>query len=89
MVLLAFVAITVNYLDRANLSVALPSMSNDLGLTAGESGLILGAFFWTYALLQVPAGSLVDRVGSRISFAIAVAWWSIFTAATALSLIHI
>ena len=85
MVLLAFVAITVNYLDRANLSVALPSMSNDLGLTAGESGLILGAFFWTYALLQVPAGSLVDRVGSRISFAIAVAWWSIFTAATALA----
>lgn len=82
---LAFAAIAVNYVDRANLSVALPFVQRDLHLSAGVSGLILGAFFWTYSVFQLPAGSLVDRLGARIGFAFAVGWWSIFTAATVLS----
>ncbi|WP_250517217.1 MFS transporter [Caballeronia sp. INDeC2] len=85
MVFLAFLAIVTNYMDRANLSVALPYMNAELHLTSGESGLILGAFFWTYAAFQIPAGMLVDRLGAKAVFAAAVVWWSIFTMATGLA----
>lgn len=85
MVFLAFVAIVTNYMDRANLAVALPYMNTDLHLSAGESGLILGAFFWTYAAFQIPAGMLVDRLGAKAVFAAAVVWWSAFTMATGLA----
>jgi MFS transporter, ACS family, D-galactonate transporter len=84
-VVLAFFAILTNYMDRANLAIALPYMNGELHLTSGESGLILGAFFWTYALFQVPAGILVDRLGSRVVFAGAVVWWSLFTMATTIA----
>ena len=46
-------------------------------------GLILGAFFWTYALMQIPAGRIIDRLGTRIGLAVAVGWWSLFTVFTA------
>jgi MFS transporter, ACS family, D-galactonate transporter len=85
MVFLAFVAIVTNYMDRANLSVALPYMNAELHLSAAESGLILGAFFWTYAAFQIPAGMLVDRLGAKAVFAAAVVWWSLFTMATSLA----
>lgn len=79
---LAFIAIITNYMDRANLSIALPYLNADLHLSSAESGFILGAFFWTYALFQLPAGWLVDRFGARVVFAGAVVWWSAFTIAT-------
>jgi MFS transporter, ACS family, D-galactonate transporter len=85
MVFLAFVAIVTNYMDRANLAVALPYMNTELHLSSAESGLILGAFFWTYAAFQIPAGMLVDRLGARAVFAAAVVWWSLFTMATSLA----
>ncbi|WP_031466569.1 MFS transporter [Sciscionella sediminilitoris] len=79
---LAFLAICINYIDRANLSVALPYLNTELHLDPALSGLVLGAFFWTYSLFQLPLGWLVDKVGSRAMFAVAVVWWSVFTAAT-------
>src|SRR3954453_14694025 len=82
---LCFAGLTVNYVDRANLSVALPSMSKELGFGPEVEGLVLGAFFLSYALLQLPVGHLVDRFGARIMFAISGLWWSLFTAATALA----
>jgi ACS family D-galactonate transporter-like MFS transporter len=83
MVSLCFFGLTINYIDRANLGVALPSMSKDLGLSSSVEGVALGAFFATYALFQLPMGHYVDRIGERVVFAIAVAWWSVFSAATA------
>ncbi|WP_287833863.1 MFS transporter, partial [Burkholderia sp.] len=85
MVFLAFLAIVTNYMDRANLAVALPYMNTELHLSSAESGLILGAFFWTYAACQIPAGMLVDRFGAKLVFAGAVVWWSAFTMATSLA----
>jgi ACS family glucarate transporter-like MFS transporter len=82
---LAFLGIFINYVDRANLSVALPYMQEELNISPGAAGLILGAFFWTYAPFQLPAGWLADKLGARIMFTVAAAWWSIFTAFTALS----
>lgn len=85
MVFLAFAATSINYVDRANLSVALPFIERDLGINAAASGIIFSAFFATYAIFQLPSGYFVDKLGARLLYAFAVVWWSVFTAATALS----
>ena len=70
-------AALINYLDRATLSVALPLISTDLSLGPTAKGLVLSAFFWSYALLQIPAGLLVDRWNLRWLYAGAFALWSV------------
>ncbi|MDA4631987.1 MFS transporter, partial [Escherichia coli] len=84
---MCFLGITMNYLDRANLSVALPYIDAELNLqlTNAEKGLIFGAFFWAYDGMMLIAGWFTDKVGSRRSFTIAAVWWSIFTALTPLA----
>ncbi len=85
MVWLCFMALAVNYTDRANLAVAAPSIRQALHLDSTTMGFLLGSFFWTYAIMQLPAGWLVDRFGARLMFPIAVCWWSLFTALTAVA----
>jgi MFS transporter, ACS family, D-galactonate transporter len=85
MISMCFLANAINFIDRANLAIASPSIQSDLGVDATEMGLILSAFFWTYAFLQLPAGWFIDKVGVRVSLALAVGWWSLFTMATGLS----
>ncbi|MEN2474071.1 MFS transporter [Burkholderia sp. GS2Y] len=82
MILMCFLANIINFIDRANLAIAAPSIRADLGLDAVGMGLVLSAFFWTYAFLQLPAGWFIDKVGVRVSLALAVGWWSVFTVAT-------
>ncbi|MBT2605818.1 MFS transporter [Bacillus sp. ISL-53] len=66
----------INYLDRANLSIAAPEMMKELGLSVTEIGL-LGTFFsWSYALMQLPSGWLIDRFGTKKVYTIALIWWS-------------
>jgi len=69
-------AALINYLDRATLSVALPLIASDLSLDPTAKGLVLSAFFWSYALLQVPVGLLADRWSLRWLYAGAFALWS-------------
>lgn len=83
MILMCCLANTINYVDRANLAVAVPLMQRDLGFDSATMGMILGGFFWTYAFMQMPFGWFADRVGARIALSIAVVWWSVFTALTA------
>lgn len=85
MILLCFLANTVNYIDRANLAVAGPSLRHELGLDAAVFGVILSGFFWTYSVMQLPFGWFADRVGARGALAVAVLWWSVFTGATAIA----
>ena len=56
---------TINILDRFNVSVAALTMNKALGLTATTYGLGAGAFFWSYTLFQMPANSMLTRVGAR------------------------
>ncbi len=74
-----FVCVVINYLDRANISIVAPRLTEDLHLSPVKLGMILSAFGWTYALSQVPASRLVDRVNPRRLFAIALALWSLAT----------
>ncbi|MEU6132298.1 MFS transporter [Saccharopolyspora sp. NPDC047091] len=57
--------IAVNYLDRATISVALPDMEADLGMSDALAGVLLSSFFWTYSAAQLPAGFLAGRLGPR------------------------
>ena len=66
----------VNFIDRSAVSIALPAIRADLHLSEGESGLLLSAFAWSYAVAQLPAGSLVDRLGARWALAAALGAWS-------------
>src|SRR5512140_2759588 len=74
---LLFAAGFVNYLDRAILSVALPRIAGDLGLGPEAKGVLLSAFFWSYAVMQLPMGWLSDRVNMRWFYAGAFALWSL------------
>lgn len=78
-----FFGLAINYVDRANLSVALPEMEKDLGVGAAAGGAILGAFYWTYSLVQIPLGRIIDKLGSRLMFGLSAVFWSVCTAATA------
>lgn len=75
-------SIFVNYIDRANLSVAAPLVRGELGLSATQLGVLLSAFFWTYACMQPVAGWLVDRFDVKWVFAIGFFVWSVATAVT-------
>jgi len=55
--------VLVNYFDRINLSVSGPQLQHEFGLTTADMGLLFSAFFWSYALLQVPTGLVLDRFG--------------------------
>jgi MFS transporter, ACS family, D-galactonate transporter len=72
-------AVTINYLDRALLGVALPGMQQEFGLQATLSGLLLSAFSWTYFLAQLPSGALLDRFGVKITYVVSIAAWSAIT----------
>ena len=74
---LLFVASLINYLDRAAISFALPSISRDLHLLPATKGLLLSSFFWSYALVQIPIGWASDRFNLYWLYAGAFAVWSI------------
>lgn len=76
---LLFVTVIINYLDRANLSVAIPVISEELALTPQMQGLLLSAFGWTYAVMQIPGGWLVDRFPPRVLYAVCLLLWSLAT----------
>ncbi len=76
-VLLLFVTVVINYLDRSSISIAGPLIGHDLGLRPAQLGLLFSAFAWAYAPLQIPGGLLVDRVPPRILYPVAIILWSI------------
>lgn len=74
---LLFTASLINYFDRATISFALPLISKELHLGPEAKGVLLSAFFWSYALLQIPMGVLADRMNLRWLYAAAFTLWSI------------
>lgn len=68
--------------DRATLSVAAPGLSKDLHIDSLSMGWLFSAFSWSYFLAQIPAGYLVDRVGSRSAILVALFGWSTATVLT-------
>jgi ACS family glucarate transporter-like MFS transporter len=75
--------LTIAYVDRASLSIAIPFVQQEYGFDQFWKGIILSSFFWSYAAFQLPSGWLIDRFGVRLVYAVAVVWWSFWTAMTA------
>jgi len=82
---LMWLAIAVNYIDRTVLSAAAPNLIKDLNIPVEMMGFVLSAFFWSYALLQIPAGWFSDKFGQKLGLGMSVAWWSVATSATGLA----
>jgi MFS family permease len=84
MVVVALLAISafINYVDRGNLSIAAPMLKDELGISAAKLGVLLSAFFWTYACSQLFSGWLVDRFNVNWVFAAGFILWSAATAMT-------
>lgn len=78
---MALAAIT--YLDRVCISIAAPSIMQDLRLTPVQMGYVFSAFTLAYGLFEIPTAWWADRVGSRRVLTRIVLWWSAFTMATA------
>ena len=80
-VILALLAVgtMINYLDRTVLGIAAPTMTKELGIDAAVMGLVFSAFSWTYALAQIPGGVFLDRFGSKVTYCLALTFWSLFT----------
>ncbi len=74
---LLFLSTTINYLDRQALSVLLPTLRGELGLTSADYGNITTAFLLAYTITVVPLGMWIDRIGTRIGLAVSVLGWSI------------
>lgn len=80
-VLLGF-GVLVNYFDRVNLTVAGPALRQEFGLDDAAFGLLLSAFGWTYAILQIPIGTILDRYGPVLVGRISTLLWSVASALT-------
>jgi len=68
--------------DRMAMSISIVPITKDFSLDASSAGLLLSSFYVSYALMQLAAGWLGDRFGSRIVLVFSVACWSVFTGLT-------
>ena len=73
-------ATLINYLDRSVMGVAKPELVKELHISPEVMGLIFSAFSWTYALAQIPGGYVIDRLGTRLTYSLSLALWSLATA---------
>ncbi len=82
---LLFYATTVNYMDRMVLGILKPTIAHDLHWSETQYGLINSAFQLGYAVMMPVAGRLIDWVGLRVGYTVAVLFWSISSMCHALA----
>ena len=80
---LLLLLMAINYIDRASISVAMPMIGKEFSIQPALQGVLLSAFFWTYALMQIPGGMLADRFGPRVVIATSTVGWGLFQAIAA------
>jgi ACS family hexuronate transporter-like MFS transporter len=76
-VALLFFATTINYIDRQVLGILAPQLQDELGWSESDYGMIIAAFQAAYALGLLTTGRLLDRIGTRLGYSIAIALWSL------------
>ena len=74
---IALLMYIIAFVDRTNISLALPSMSRELHMDAAQAGSAAGIFFWGYLLLQIPGGYLADRWSAKRFVAILLVLWAL------------
>src|SRR5690606_8836676 len=79
MLLLIFVNVVINYMDRSNLAVAASEIGKEYQLSSVQMGLIFSAFSWTYLLFQIPGGIVVKHIAPRLLYTVSLVAWSLAT----------
>src|SRR3982750_689426 len=77
MIALAFWATVINYLDRQTLSVAAPVLREQFHMTNEAYSRVVFMFLLAYTIMNGVSGPLIDRLGTRIGYALCIAWWSV------------
>lgn len=78
----AFIMYTIAFIDRTNISLAIPSMSRDLHMDPAQAGGAAGVFFWGYIVLQIPGGYLASRWSAKNFVSILLVVWGVCSVAT-------
>ena len=76
MIAMVFAATVINYLDRQTLSVLAPVLREEFGMSNVDYSRIVSAFMLAYTIMNGVSGPLIDRVGTRLGYALCVGWWS-------------
>jgi MFS transporter, ACS family, hexuronate transporter len=76
MISFALAATIINYLDRQTLSVVAPALREEFGMSNEDYGYVLSAFMLAYTVSNGLSGPLLDRLGTRVGYALCMAWWS-------------
>lgn len=76
---LVFVGTIINYLDRTNMSVVAPLISKDFDVSPITMGILFSAFSWAFAVATLPGGYFLDRFGTRLTYGVCLASWSVLT----------
>jgi len=74
---LLFLATTINYIDRQVLGILAPDLQREIGWSELDYGRIVIAFQVSYAVMMLVSGPIIDRIGTKLGFAIAITWWSL------------
>src|SRR6188768_1750227 len=82
---LLFLATTINYIDRQVLAILAPDLQKEIGWSELDYGRIVIAFQVAYAVMMLAWGRILDKIGTKIGFALAVVWWSLAAMSTALA----
>ena len=77
MISLVFLATVINYLDRQALSVAAPIITEQFHMSNVTYSRVIFAFMLAYTVMNGVSGPIVDRVGTKLGYALFIAWWSI------------
>lgn len=78
----------IAYMDRSNISIIAKPMMEDLSMDKIQFGLLASLFSLGYAVTQIPAGILAERIGARRTVFLSLIWWSVFTGLTAMVKSH-
>ncbi|HEX7933518.1 MAG TPA: MFS transporter [Paraburkholderia sp.] len=79
-VFMLFLVTTVNYADRATISITGSAIQKAMHISPVEMGYIFSSFAWAYVIAQIPGGWLLDRFGTKRVYACSIFFWSILTA---------
>ncbi|MGW6300206.1 MFS transporter [Peribacillus butanolivorans] len=81
-IILLFIGMTLSYIDKASINVAIIPIQKELQLNSLESGFVLSIFFFSYAFMHLLGGWLTDKYGSRKVLVLSILAFSLFTTFT-------
>src|SRR5437667_1436127 len=82
---LLFLGSTVNYIDRGTIAILAPHLGKLFNWSEDDYGRIVAAFQAAYAVMMLVSGGVIDWLGTRLGYTLAMVWWSVATMGHALA----